>query len=79
MAHGLTAEQSQRAKAGARARLRAGRRFTLAYIEGRRGANATELCAALKFAPKFEASTKAKTSKANGASLSVKLSYPNAP
>jgi uncharacterized repeat protein (TIGR01451 family) len=36
-------------------------------------------CAALKFAPKFAASTKGKTSKANGASLSVKLSYPKAP
>jgi hypothetical protein len=36
-------------------------------------------CAALKFAPKFQASTKAKTSKANGASLSVKLTYPKAP
>jgi hypothetical protein len=36
-------------------------------------------CAALKFAPKFEVSTKAKTSKANGASLSVKLTYPSAP
>jgi hypothetical protein len=36
-------------------------------------------CAALKFAPKFAASTSAKTSKANGASLAVKLSYPNAP
>jgi hypothetical protein len=36
-------------------------------------------CAALKFAPKFAASTKGKTSKANGASLSVKLSYPQAP
>jgi hypothetical protein len=36
-------------------------------------------CAALKFAPKFAASTKGKTSKANGASLSVKLTYPKAP
>ncbi len=36
-------------------------------------------CAALKFAPKFTAATKGKTSKANGASLSVKLTYPKAP
>lgn len=36
-------------------------------------------CAALKFAPKFAASTSGKTSKAKGASLSVKLSYPSAP
>jgi hypothetical protein len=36
-------------------------------------------CAVLKFAPKFSVSTSGKTSKANGASLSVKLSEPNAP
>ncbi|HWX43848.1 MAG TPA: hypothetical protein VNY52_00830 [Solirubrobacteraceae bacterium] len=36
-------------------------------------------CATLGFAPKFSASTSGKTSKANGASLSVKLAYPNAP
>jgi hypothetical protein len=36
-------------------------------------------CAALKFAPKFAAETSGKTSKANGASLSVKLTYPSAP
>jgi hypothetical protein len=36
-------------------------------------------CAALKFAPKFSVSTNGKTSKAKGASLSVKLSYPKAP
>ena len=36
-------------------------------------------CAALKFAPKFQVSTSGKTSKVNGASLSVKLTYPNAP
>jgi hypothetical protein len=35
-------------------------------------------CASLKFAPKFAVSTAGKTSKANGASLSVKLSYPKA-
>jgi hypothetical protein len=36
-------------------------------------------CAVLGFAPKFAVSTSGKTSKANGASLSVKLTYPNAP
>jgi uncharacterized repeat protein (TIGR01451 family) len=36
-------------------------------------------CASLKFAPKFTVSTAGKTSKANGASLSVKLTYPSAP
>ncbi len=36
-------------------------------------------CAILKFAPKFAVSTSGKTSKANGASLSVKLTYPSAP
>jgi hypothetical protein len=36
-------------------------------------------CASLKFAPKFLVSTSGKTSKANGASLSVKLSEPSAP
>jgi hypothetical protein len=36
-------------------------------------------CAVLKFAPKFAASTKATTSKANGASLTVKLTYPSTP
>ena len=36
-------------------------------------------CAALKFAPKFQVSTSARTSKANGASLTAKVSYPNAP
>jgi hypothetical protein len=36
-------------------------------------------CAALKFTPKFSVSSSGKTSKANGASLNVKLSYPNAP
>jgi hypothetical protein len=36
-------------------------------------------CAALKFAPKFAVSTAGKTSKAKGASLSVKLTYPKAP
>ncbi|MGA8362903.1 MAG: hypothetical protein WB709_00105 [Solirubrobacteraceae bacterium] len=36
-------------------------------------------CATLGFAPKFSASTSGKTSKARGASLSVKLAYPKAP
>jgi hypothetical protein len=36
-------------------------------------------CAALKFAPKFAVSTSGKTSKANGASLHVSLTYPKAP
>ncbi len=36
-------------------------------------------CAVLKFAPKFGASTSGRTSKAGGASLSVKLTYPQAP
>ena len=36
-------------------------------------------CAALKFAPKFSVSTSGKTSKAKGASLTAKLSYPSAP
>jgi hypothetical protein len=35
-------------------------------------------CAALKFAPKFAVSTSGKTSKAKGASLTAKLTYPNA-
>jgi hypothetical protein len=36
-------------------------------------------CASLGFAPKFAVSTPAKSSKANGAGLSVKLTYPKAP
>jgi hypothetical protein len=36
-------------------------------------------CASLKFAPKFAVSTSGKTSKAKGASLQVKLTYPQAP
>jgi hypothetical protein len=36
-------------------------------------------CAVLKFKPMFAVSTSAKTSRANGASLNVKLAYPNAP
>ncbi len=36
-------------------------------------------CAVLKFAPKLAVSASGKTSRANGASLSVKLTYPKAP
>jgi hypothetical protein len=36
-------------------------------------------CAVLGFAPKFAASTSGKTSRVDGASLSVKLTYPSAP
>jgi hypothetical protein len=36
-------------------------------------------CQALKFEPKFTVSTAGKTSKANGASLTAKVSYPNVP
>ncbi len=36
-------------------------------------------CASLGFAPKFAVSTSAKTSRADGASLSAKLTYPTAP
>jgi hypothetical protein len=36
-------------------------------------------CASLAFKPQFTASTSAKTSKANGASLHVKIAYPNEP
>ncbi len=36
-------------------------------------------CAALKFAPKFAVSTSGKTSRADGASLNVKLTYPQEP
>jgi hypothetical protein len=36
-------------------------------------------CAALKFAPKVSVSTSGRTSKASGASLTFKLSYPKAP
>ena len=36
-------------------------------------------CAALKFEPKFSVSTSGKTSRANGASLTAKVTYPNVP
>ena len=55
----------------------------IASVEGASAAVQTPFqitnCAALKFAPKFAAATNGRTSKANGASLSVKLTYPKAP
>ncbi len=36
-------------------------------------------CAVLGFDPQFSASTSGKTTRADGASLNVKLTYPNAP
>jgi hypothetical protein len=36
-------------------------------------------CSSLQFKPSFKVTTSGKTSKANGANLSVKLAYPNAP
>ncbi len=36
-------------------------------------------CTELKFTPRFEASTQAASSRLNGASLTVKISYPNTP
>jgi hypothetical protein len=56
---------------------------TIGSVEGATAAVAAPFqitnCAALKFAPKFAVSTAGKTSKAKGASLSVKLTYPKAP
>ncbi len=56
---------------------------TLASTEGASAPVASPFqvtnCASLAFKPKFVVSTSGKTSKANGASLSVKLTYPNAP
>jgi hypothetical protein len=56
---------------------------TIASSEGASAAVSTSFqvtnCATLAFKPKFTASTSGKTSKANGASLTVKLSYPNTP
>jgi hypothetical protein len=56
---------------------------SLSSVTGASSALATPFqvtnCATLKFAPKFSVSTSGKTSKANGASLTAKLSYPNAP
>lgn len=56
---------------------------TIGSVEGASAALSTPFqvtnCATLKFAPKFTVSTSGKTSKANGANLSVKLAYPNGP
>jgi uncharacterized repeat protein (TIGR01451 family) len=56
---------------------------TLSSSEGASAAVSTSFqvtnCATLKFAPKFAVSTSARTSKAKGASLSVKLTYPKTP
>jgi hypothetical protein len=56
---------------------------TISSVEGASSAVQTPFqitnCAALKFAPKFAASTNGRTSKAKGASLSVKLTYPSGP
>ncbi len=55
----------------------------LASSEGATAAVSTPFqvtnCASLTFAPKFAVSTSGKTSRANGASLAVKLTYPNGP
>jgi hypothetical protein len=57
-----------------------------ATLQSTGGANAAvsshfqaDNCATLKFAPKFSASTAGKASKANGASLDVKVGYPTGP
>jgi hypothetical protein len=56
---------------------------TIASDEGAQAPVATAFqatnCANLKFAPKFAVSTLGRTSKASGAGLKVKLSYPSAP
>jgi hypothetical protein len=56
---------------------------TIGSVEGASAEVETPLqvtnCAALKFAPKFTVETSGKTSKALGASLHVKLVYPQAP
>jgi hypothetical protein len=56
---------------------------TLSSLEGMSAPVASPFqvtnCASLSFKPKFTVSTSGKNSKANGASLSVKLAYPNAP
>jgi hypothetical protein len=56
---------------------------TIKSVEGASAAVSTPFqvtnCQKLKFAPKFAVSTSAKTSKQNGASLKVKLTYPSAP
>jgi hypothetical protein len=57
-----------------------------ATLQGSAGTSTTDSvpyqatdCASLAFAPKFSVSTSGKTSKADGASLDVKLTYPSAP
>jgi hypothetical protein len=56
---------------------------TLASTEGMSAPVASPFqvtnCASLQFKPKFTVSTSGRTSKENGASLHVKLTYPNAP
>ncbi len=56
---------------------------TLASIEGASASLSVPFqatnCAVLKFAPKFSVTTSGKTSKAKGASLNVKLTYPQGP
>jgi hypothetical protein len=56
---------------------------TIASVQGASAGVSTPFqvsnCANLKFAPNFKVSTAGKTSKASGASLSVKLTYPKAP
>jgi hypothetical protein len=56
---------------------------TLASTEGTSAPVASPFqvtnCASLQFKPKFTVSTSGRTSKENGASLNVKLTYPNAP
>jgi hypothetical protein len=57
-----------------------------ATLQGSQGTSTTDSvpyqatdCASLAFAPKFSVSTSGTTSKADGASLDVKLTYPSAP
>jgi hypothetical protein len=57
-----------------------------ATLQGSEGTSTTDSvpyqatdCASLAFAPKFSVSSSGKTSKADGASLDVKLTYPNTP
>jgi hypothetical protein len=56
---------------------------TLASTEGTSAPAASPFqvtnCASLRFKPKFTVSTSGRTSKENGASLNVKLTYPNEP
>ncbi|HEY2142299.1 MAG TPA: hypothetical protein VGG98_09605 [Solirubrobacteraceae bacterium] len=56
---------------------------TIGSVEGASAAVAVPFqvtnCATLKFAPKFQVSTSGRTSRAKGASLTARLSYPSAP